>query len=78
MRQQLPFIATGQDFAITTAIREKLMAINPATIDRALKRQGCPRPEGEKPYQAPREFLKHRISIQTFYISEERNLPGFI
>jgi hypothetical protein len=37
MREQMPFIAAWTAFGITAEIREKLMAISPATIDRALK-----------------------------------------
>jgi hypothetical protein len=38
IRQQLPFIAAWSAFGITPAVREKLLTISPAAIDRALKK----------------------------------------
>jgi hypothetical protein len=34
----MPFIASRPAFAITPAVREKLLSISPATIDRALEK----------------------------------------
>jgi hypothetical protein len=67
MRQQMDYIAQWSAFGITAAIREKLLTISPATIERALK---------GKSLTKPGDLLKHRIP--TFYTSEERKLPGFI
>jgi hypothetical protein len=78
MRQQLPFIALWPTFGITADIREKLMKISPATIDRALKKDKAALTLKGKSLTKPGELLKHRIPIRTFYTSEERKLPGFI
>jgi hypothetical protein len=67
----MPFIADWPAFGITPVIREKLLSISPATIDRTLKLKG-------KSLTKPGQLLKHRIPIHTFYSSEERKLPGFM
>ncbi|WP_411043180.1 hypothetical protein [Treponema sp. TIM-1] len=58
IRQHMPFIASWPAFAITPDIREKLMKISPRTRfrgrdhrPRPQKRQGCPRPHGQKSHQ---------------------------
>ncbi|MDR0709568.1 MAG: hypothetical protein LBF77_05845 [Spirochaetaceae bacterium] len=78
MRRQLPFIALWPAFGITPEIREKLMKISPATIDRDLKKDRAAMALKGKSLTKPGEILKHRIPIRTFYTSEERKLPGFI
>jgi hypothetical protein len=78
MRQQLPFIARWPAFGITPDIREKLMRISPATIDRALKKDRAALALKSKSLTKPGSLLKHRIPIRTFYTSEEQKLPGFI
>jgi hypothetical protein len=65
-------IALWPALGITPALREKLMWISPAAIDRVvLALKG-------KSLTKSGELLKHRIPIRTFYTSEERNISGFI
>ena len=78
IRQQMPFIASWPAFGITAAIREKLLSISPATIDRALKKDRAALAIKGKSLTKPGQILKHRVPIRTFYTSEERKLPGFI
>jgi hypothetical protein len=65
-------------FGITPDIREKLMRISPATIDRALKNDRAALALKGKSLTKSAGLLKHRIPIRTFYTSQERKLPGFI
>jgi hypothetical protein len=78
MRTQMDAIAPWPDFGITPAIREKLMAISPATIDRALKKDRDALRLKGKSLTKPKNPLKSRIPIRTFYSNEERKTPGFI
>jgi hypothetical protein len=76
VRDQMPFFQTWPDFAITPDIREKLLRISPATIDRALKddrKNLSPRGiSGTK----PGKLLKKHIPVRTHYPWDERT-PGF-
>jgi hypothetical protein len=78
IRQQMFFIASWPAFAITPAVREKLLSISPTTIDRVLKNDKVALALKGKSFTKPGKFLKHLISTRTFYTSEERKLPGFI
>ena len=78
MRQQMAYIALWPAFGITPEVREKLMRISPATVDRALKKDQDALKISGKSLTKPCDPLKHRIPIRTFYTSEERRLPGFI
>jgi len=78
MRQQMDYIAQWQAFGITAEIRGKLMAISPATIDRALKKDRDALRIKGKSLTKPKDPLKFRIPIRTFYSPEERKLPGFL
>jgi hypothetical protein len=78
MRQQMDYIAQWPAFGITPAIREKLMTISPATIDRALKKDKAALRLKGKSLTKSKDPLKSRIPIRTFYSSEERKTPGFI
>jgi hypothetical protein len=78
MRQQMEYIALWPTFSISPAVREKLMRISPATIDRVLKNDRTALALKGKSLTKSAGFLKHRIPIRTFCISEERKLPGFI
>ncbi|MDR2796354.1 MAG: hypothetical protein LBB47_06570, partial [Spirochaetaceae bacterium] len=78
IRQQMPFIAAWPAFGITPAVREKLLTISPATIDRALKKDKAALVLKGKSLTKPGDLLKHRVPIRTFYTSQERKLPGFI
>jgi hypothetical protein len=70
MRQQMPFIALWPAFGITADIREKLMKISPATIDRALKKDKAALALKGKSLTKPGDLLKHRIPIRTFYTNK--------
>jgi hypothetical protein len=74
----MDYIALWPAFGISPAIREKLMRISPATIDRALKNDRTTLALKGKSLTKPAPLLKHRIHIRTFYTSPERKLPGFI
>jgi hypothetical protein len=74
----MPFIASWPAFAITPAVREKLLSISPATIDRALKKDKAALVLKGKSLTKPGKFLKPLIPIRTFSTSEEQKLPGFI
>jgi hypothetical protein len=78
MRQQMPFMADWPAFHITPLIREKLMTISPATIDRALKKDKAEMKLRGKSCTKSANKLKYRIPIRTFYSSAERKKPGFI
>jgi hypothetical protein len=68
MRQQMNAIAKWSAFGITADIREKVLKISPATIDRTLK---------WKSLAKPLLSLKSPIPIRAFYSEEERKTPGF-
>jgi hypothetical protein len=76
IRDQMSFFAAWPDFHITSDIREKLLHISPATIDRALKedrKKLSPRGfSGTK----PGKLLKKHIPVRTHYPWNER-IPGF-
>jgi hypothetical protein len=74
----MPFIADWPAFGITPAVREKLLTISPAAIDRALKKDRAAVALKGKSLTKSGQLLKHRIPIRTFYSSQERKLPGFI
>jgi hypothetical protein len=78
MHQQMDYIALWQAFGITPDIREKLIRISPATIDRALKNDRAALALKGKSLAKSAGTLKHRIPIRTFYTSGERKLSGFI
>jgi hypothetical protein len=67
IRQQMPFIASWPAFGITPEIREQLLRISPATIDRALKTDKAALALKGKSLTKPGQLLKHRIPIRTFY-----------
>jgi hypothetical protein len=72
------FIASWPAFAITPAVREKLLSISPASIDRALRKDKAALALKGKSPTTPGKLLKHLTPIRTFYTSLERTLPGFI
>jgi hypothetical protein len=76
IREQMPFFQAWPAVGITPDIREKLLTISPATIDRALKddrKKLSPRGvSGTK----PGKLLKKHISVRTHYPGNERK-PGF-
>jgi hypothetical protein len=78
MRQIMPFIAGWPSFAITPEIREQLMRISPATIDRYLKKDKDALRLKGKSLTKPVMALKSRIPLRTFYSSQERKTPGFL
>jgi hypothetical protein len=78
MRQIMPFMADWPAFKITDEIREKLINISPATIDRYLKKDKDALRLKGKSCTKPVMALKMRIPLRTFYSREERKTPGFI
>jgi hypothetical protein len=78
MRRQMDYIALRPAFGISPAVRDKLMRISPATIDRVLRKDKAAPILRGKSLTKSAALLKHRISIRTFYTSGERKLPGFI
>ena len=78
MRQQMGYIAGWAAFKITPEIREKLMKISPATIDRYLKKDRDALRLKGKSRTKPVMALKTRIPLRTFYSGAERKTPGFI
>ena len=78
IRQQMNYIAQWPAFKITDEIREKLMNISPATIDRHLKKDKDALRLKGKSCTNPGMALKSRIPLRTFYSAEERKTPGFL
>jgi hypothetical protein len=74
----MPFIAAWPAFGITPAVREKLLAISPAAIGRALKKDKAALALKGKSLAKPGDLLKHSVPISAFYTSQKRKLPGFI
>jgi hypothetical protein len=74
----MDYIALWPHFAISPAVREKLMSISPTAIDRVLRKDKAVLALKGTSLTKPVAFLKHGIPIRTFYTSEERKLPGFI
>jgi hypothetical protein len=77
MRQIMPFIAGWPAFTITPEIREQLLRISPATIDRYLKKDKDALRMKGKSLTKPVMALKLRIPLRTFYSSRERTPPRF-
>jgi hypothetical protein len=61
--------------AISTEVREKLLSMSPATIDRILKNERSKRPYGRSTTR-PGNLLKQRIKVKTFADWNEAE-PGF-
>jgi hypothetical protein len=77
MRQQMHYIVRWPAFGITAATAEKLKKISPASIDRYLKKDKEALRAKGKSLTKPKDPLKSRIPIRTFYTSKERKKPGF-
>jgi hypothetical protein len=76
MREHLAFFEAWPAFHITPGIREKLLTISPATIDRALKGDRKKLVLTGKSGTKPGELLKKHIPVRTYYPGNERK-PGF-
>jgi hypothetical protein len=76
MREQMPSIAAWTAFGITPEIRKKLMAISPATIDRALREDRKKLVIRGISGTKPGKLLKKHIPVRTHYPWNERK-PGF-
>jgi hypothetical protein len=76
IRDQMPFFQAWPDFGITSDIREKLLRISPATIDRALKEDRKKRSPRGISGTKPGNLLKKHIHVRTHYPWDERK-PGF-
>jgi hypothetical protein len=78
MRRQTDYIALWPAFGITPDIREKLMRISPAAVDRALKNDRAALALKGKSLTKSAGLIKYRIPIRTFHAFRERKLPGSI
>ncbi|MDR1308181.1 MAG: transposase [Treponema sp.] len=76
IRDQMPYFQTWTPFGITPDIREKLLRISPATIDRALKNDRKNRSPHGFSGTKPGKLLKKHIPVRTHYPWDERK-PGF-
>jgi hypothetical protein len=74
MRDKMPFFEDWPPFHITADIRDKLLTISPATIDRALKEDRKKLALKGISGTKPGKFLKKHISIRTHYPWNERKL----
>jgi hypothetical protein len=73
-----PSSRTGRPSAITPEIRQKLLEVSPATVDRILKKDKDELKLKGKSCTKSVHHLKNRIPIRTFYTSAERKTPGYI
>jgi len=81
IREQMPFleIHIRPNFYITPPVKEKLLAISPATIDRLLKAdKEALRGKGLSGTRLGEAALMRRIPVRTHYSDTERNTPGFM
>ena len=81
IREQMPYLETHKnpDFHITPEIREKLLKISPAQIDRCLKAdKDALRGKGINGTKLGEAAILKRIPIRTHYIDSERKTPGFM
>jgi hypothetical protein len=76
LREQMAFFAPWPAFHITEDIREKLLTISPATIDRALKDDRKQLTGRGISGTKPGNLLKKHISVRTCYPWDDRK-PGF-
>jgi hypothetical protein len=76
IREQMPFFEAWPAFGITPDIREKLLYISPATIDRALKGARKNLKVRGISGTKPGNLLKKHIPIRIHYPWDERK-PGF-
>ena len=77
MRQQMRYPAQWPTFAITGEIAEKPKTINPASIDRCLRKDKETLGLKWKSCTRPLDSLKSHIPARTFYTTEKRKKPGF-
>jgi len=76
LRQQMAFFEGWEPFHITPAIKKKLLAISPASIDRKLRAEKNKlRPKG-RCCTKPGRLLKSQIPIRVYYPWSDRK-PGF-
>jgi hypothetical protein len=81
IREQMPFLEKHRkpDFHITPEIREKLLRISPAQIDRCLKAdKAALRGRGFNGTKLGEAALLKRIPVRTHYSDSEREMPGFM
>jgi hypothetical protein len=76
IRDQMSFFEAWPKFGITPAIREKLLKISPATIDRALKADRKKLAVRGISGTKPGNLLKKHIPVRTHYPWNDRK-PGF-
>jgi hypothetical protein len=76
LRQQMPFFEPWPAFHITPEVREKLLTISPATIDRRLKGDRKKLMPRGKSGTKPGTLLKKHIPVRVYYPWSDRK-PGF-
>jgi hypothetical protein len=76
MREQMAFLEDWEPFHITAAVKEKLLGISPATIDRRLREDKKKLAVRGKCGTKPGNLLKKHIPIRTYYPWNDRK-PGF-
>tara|TARA_B100000315_G_C14520295_1_gene561207 strand:+ start:148 stop:1371 length:1224 start_codon:yes stop_codon:yes gene_type:complete len=76
IRMNLDVLMYQPELAIDETIREKLMSISPATIDRILAPERKKLSLTGRTRTRPGPMLKHKIPIRTFFDWDERK-PGF-
>jgi hypothetical protein len=77
----MPYLETHRkpDFHITAEIKEKLLTISPAQIDRRLKAdKAALRGKGFNGTKLGGAALFKRIPVRTHYSDSERETPGFM
>jgi hypothetical protein len=81
IREQMPFLEIHRKphFHITPEIRDKLLKISPAQIDRCLKADKAElRGKGFSGTRLGEAALLKRIPVRTHYSDSEREIPGFM
>jgi hypothetical protein len=77
IRQTLPILERWGELSLDQAVRTKLLAISPATIDRLLASTKAKSRLKGRSGTKPGTLLKHHIPIRTFADWNE-SLPGFV
>jgi len=81
LREQMPYLEAHRkpNFHITGEIKEKLLRISPAMIDRYLKAdKDALRGRGLSGTRLGEAALLKRVPVRTHYTDLERNTPGFM
>ena len=77
LRSMLPILEKFHEIEISETVKEKLLTISPATIDRALRKEKKKLVIKGRSYTKPGTLLKHNIPIRTFNDWDE-DKPGYV